>query len=168
MGTDASHQADSSVHTAPLPTPAALSSDTPIAPTPEQVNKHGSEPRGAGRSVWPLPHGAPPSRRGSCHSWGLHSVLTAAPQVCVVLPVWEMRLKGRNSLAQNHTAHQRQSWDSSSNQSSSKRAVSCASALLQTVCSVEPFEQHQEREVPRGQPGTIAAPPSPDGAYNFI
>lgn len=56
MGTDASHQADSSLHTAPLPTPAALSSDTPIAPTPEQVNKPGSEPRGAGRWVWPLPH----------------------------------------------------------------------------------------------------------------
>lgn len=43
VGTDASHQADSSLHTAPLPTPATLSSDTPIAPTPEQIGKLRSE-----------------------------------------------------------------------------------------------------------------------------
>ncbi|XP_019498136.1 PREDICTED: target of Myb protein 1 isoform X1 [Hipposideros armiger] len=43
VGTDASHQADSSQHTAPLPTPAALPSDTPIAPTAEQIGKLRSE-----------------------------------------------------------------------------------------------------------------------------
>lgn len=50
MGTDASHGGDSTQHTAPLPVPAALPSDTPITPTPEQVNKPESEPRGAGRA----------------------------------------------------------------------------------------------------------------------
>nr|KAF6454124.1 target of myb1 membrane trafficking protein [Molossus molossus] len=43
VGTDASHRGDPSQHTAPLPTPAVLSSDTPIAPTPEQVGKLRSE-----------------------------------------------------------------------------------------------------------------------------
>lgn len=45
MGIDASHRGDSSQHTAPLPAPAVLPSDTPIAPTPEQVNKPGPESR---------------------------------------------------------------------------------------------------------------------------
>lgn len=48
MGIDASHRDNSSQHTAPLPAPAVLPSDTPIAPTPEQVNKPGPEDGGAG------------------------------------------------------------------------------------------------------------------------
>uniref|UniRef100_A0A480WXF6 Target of Myb protein 1 isoform 1 n=1 Tax=Sus scrofa TaxID=9823 RepID=A0A480WXF6_PIG len=42
-GTDASHRGDSSQHTVPLPTSALLPSDTPIAPTPEQIGKLRSE-----------------------------------------------------------------------------------------------------------------------------
>uniref|UniRef100_A0ABI7Z2Z6 Target of myb1 membrane trafficking protein n=1 Tax=Felis catus TaxID=9685 RepID=A0ABI7Z2Z6_FELCA len=43
VGTDASHGGDSTQHTAPLPVPAALPSDTPITPTPEQIGKLRSE-----------------------------------------------------------------------------------------------------------------------------
>lgn len=43
VGIDASHRGDSSQHTAPLPAPAVLPSDTPIAPTPEQIGKLRSE-----------------------------------------------------------------------------------------------------------------------------
>lgn len=59
MGTDANHHGDSSQHTAPLPTPAVLPSDTPIAPTPDQVNEPGSEPwgqdGGPDSGPWPSP-----------------------------------------------------------------------------------------------------------------
>nr|XP_058936758.1 target of Myb1 membrane trafficking protein isoform X1 [Kogia breviceps] len=43
VGTDASQQGDSGQHTAPLPTLALLPSDTPIAPTAEQIGKLRSE-----------------------------------------------------------------------------------------------------------------------------
>ncbi|XP_061060887.1 target of Myb1 membrane trafficking protein isoform X1 [Eubalaena glacialis] len=43
VGTDASHQGDSSQHTTPLPTLALLPSDTPIMPTAEQIGKLRSE-----------------------------------------------------------------------------------------------------------------------------
>uniref|UniRef100_A0A8C3YT04 Target of myb1 membrane trafficking protein n=1 Tax=Catagonus wagneri TaxID=51154 RepID=A0A8C3YT04_9CETA len=43
VGTDSSHRGDSSQHTVPLPVPALLPSDTPIAPTPEQIGKLRSE-----------------------------------------------------------------------------------------------------------------------------
>ncbi|XP_078195455.1 target of Myb1 membrane trafficking protein isoform X3 [Callithrix jacchus] len=43
VGTDSSQQEDSGPHTAPLSTPAILSGDTPIAPTPEQIGKLRSE-----------------------------------------------------------------------------------------------------------------------------
>nr|KAF6498322.1 target of myb1 membrane trafficking protein [Rousettus aegyptiacus] len=43
VGIDTSHRGDSSQHTAPLPAPAVLPSDTPIAPTPEQIGKLRSE-----------------------------------------------------------------------------------------------------------------------------
>lgn len=44
MGTDTSHRGDSSQHTTPLPITAALPNDTPIVPTPEQVNQPEAEP----------------------------------------------------------------------------------------------------------------------------
>ncbi|XP_023364969.1 target of Myb protein 1 [Otolemur garnettii] len=43
MGTDTSQRGDSNQHAAPLPTPAILPGDTPIAPTPEQIGKLRSE-----------------------------------------------------------------------------------------------------------------------------
>uniref|UniRef100_A0A2I3T407 Target of myb1 membrane trafficking protein n=1 Tax=Pan troglodytes TaxID=9598 RepID=A0A2I3T407_PANTR len=43
VGTDSSQQEDSGQHAAPLPAPPILSSDTPIAPTPEQIGKLRSE-----------------------------------------------------------------------------------------------------------------------------
>ncbi|KAF6122290.1 target of myb1 membrane trafficking protein [Phyllostomus discolor] len=43
VGTDASHRGNPSQHTAPPPTPVALPSDAPIAPTPEQIGKLRSE-----------------------------------------------------------------------------------------------------------------------------
>ncbi|KAG8514085.1 Target of Myb protein 1 [Galemys pyrenaicus] len=43
VGTDASHQGDSSQHSVPPPAPAILPSDTPITPTPEQIGKLRSE-----------------------------------------------------------------------------------------------------------------------------
>ncbi|KAM9229476.1 target of Myb1 membrane trafficking protein isoform 9-T9 [Dugong dugon] len=43
VGTDTSQQVDSNQHTAPLSTPAVPPSDTPIAPTPEQIGKLRSE-----------------------------------------------------------------------------------------------------------------------------
>lgn len=50
VGTDTSHGGDSTQHPAPLSVPATLPGDTPITPTPEQVNKPESEPRGSGRA----------------------------------------------------------------------------------------------------------------------
>lgn len=118
-GTDASHRGDSSQHTVPLPTSALLPSDTPIAPTPEQVNSHVGQDVGLAP---PHMSGRDPRQCGD------------APQGAqIILPVREVRLREMNSLAQSHTAQQRQSWDSSSGLSDSRQAPSCTWALLRAA-----------------------------------
>lgn len=147
MGTDASHRGNPGQHTAPPPTPIALPSDTPIAPTPEQVNQPGSGPRGAGRDGRPAPHvsGRTPSENDSACPGASPG---SSQQPHGVFPTWEMRLRERHSLSQSHTASQRQSWDSRSSLSGSGQALSCTLTVLQTVFSAEPFGQHQGEDAP--------------------
>lgn len=131
VGIDASHRGDSSQHTAPLPAPAVLPSDTPIAPTPEQVNKPGPESRVPGH-----PRTSEDGRGGGGGAGGLpvrpprslRSVLTAAPQVCASC-LGDEAQRGTLTCPEPHS-----SLDSAGIQaqvSYSKQAPSCTSAARQ-------------------------------------
>lgn len=154
MGTDASHRGDPSQHTAPLPTAAVLPSDTPIAPTPEQVNKPGQSQEGRGGRR-PLRHVRADCRNES-HCCGASPGSSRQPHGCVLLSPFGRRGSERNSFAQGHTACPRQSWDSSSSLSSSR---------LSHLCPVrQPFSRllrgalRQGEDVPAGSPSPAAAP----------
>lgn len=100
MGVDASHRGDSSQHTAPPPAPAVLPSDTPIAPTAEQVNSPGQR-----HVLLSSPHVG----WGGCQCGNdrrrASSQSSQQPHRCV-FPVWEMRLREVHRRAQSPTAHQ--------------------------------------------------------------